>query len=78
MANEEQKRIWNEVNAPRFFGIQLGPAAAAFREAGDAAEPVRPTIEVELRAALGPFSGPRGVELPGMALLATASRDASG
>jgi hypothetical protein len=34
-------------------------------------------IEADLRAALVPFATPRGIELPAMALVATASRDAS-
>jgi SAM-dependent methyltransferase len=59
--------------------LQVGPAAAILREAGEsAADHVRERIERDLRAALAPFTGPRGVELPGAALLATAAKDAEG
>ena len=53
--------------------LQLGPAAAILREAGKAADPFREKVEADLREALAPFSGARGVELPAMALIATAS-----
>jgi len=57
--------------------LQLGPSAAILRDAGEATERLRPVIEADLRAALVPFATPRGIELPAMALVATASRDAS-
>ena len=58
--------------------LQLGPAAAILREAGKAADPFRENLEADLREALAPFTSVRGVELPAMALLATAAQDATG
>jgi len=66
------------VEAAALLLLQLGPAAAVLRDAGDAAKPLRPRIEADLRTALAPFLGPRGVELPAAAFIATAARDASG
>jgi SAM-dependent methyltransferase len=66
------------VEAATALLLQVGPTAAILRDAGDASARLRPKIEADLRAALAPYSGPRGVELPAMALLATASRDVSG
>jgi SAM-dependent methyltransferase len=66
------------VEAAAAFLLQVGPAAAILRDAADASASLRPRIEADLRAALVPFSGARGVELPALALLATASRDACG
>src|SRR5204862_42261 len=63
--------------APAPLLLQLGPSAAILRDAGEATERLRPVIEADLRAALVPFATPRGIELPAMALVATASRDAS-
>jgi len=55
------------------FLLRFGPAAAALREAGDAGERARPAVEAELREALAPWQGPRGVELPSAELLLSAS-----
>jgi SAM-dependent methyltransferase len=55
--------------------LQVGPAAAILRDAGEAGDRFRGRIEADLHTALAPFKGARGVELPAMALLATATRD---
>jgi SAM-dependent methyltransferase len=55
------------------FLLQVGPPSAILRAAGEAARPLLPRIEADLREALGPFSRPHGVELPAVALLATAA-----
>ena len=60
------------VEAAAVLLLQVGPAAAALRDAADA-ERLRPMIEADLRAALAPFTGPRGVELPATAFIATAA-----
>ena len=54
--------------------LQLGPAAAVLREAGDEGKRLQPAVAADLCDALAPWSGPRGVELPAAALLATAGR----
>ena len=75
------------MNLPYFAGatvedassllLQLGPAAAVLREAGEAGERLRPAIAADLREAVAPWLGQHGVELPAAALLATAVRPAS-
>jgi SAM-dependent methyltransferase len=55
--------------------LQLGPSATVLREAGEAAERLRPVIVADLCEALVPWAGPRGIELPATALLACAARE---
>ena len=75
------------LNLPYFAGatvedassllLQLGPAAAVLREAGEAGQRLRPAIAADLGEELAPWLRQRGVELPAAALLATAVRPAS-
>ena len=56
MANEEQRRIWNEVNAPRFFAIrdQLEESLGPFgRAAIDALAPVRGDSALDVGCGFG-------------------------
>jgi len=53
------------------FLLQIGPAAAALREAGRAGDPA---VREAIRAALLPFATPRGVRLGYAAWIATAQR----
>ncbi len=46
------------------FSLALGPAAEVLRLWGERVEEIRPTIEAEVREALGEFAGPDGVVAP--------------
>lgn len=66
-------RCGDTVDDAASFLLRFGPAAAALREAGEAGTAIRPTVEAVLRDALVRWAGPRGVELPSVALLVTAT-----
>jgi SAM-dependent methyltransferase len=56
------------------FALQIGPVAAALREAGDAGAAARERAAAAIRAALAPLAGPAGVRAGYAAWIATARR----
>ena len=56
------------------FVLQIGPVAAALREAGDAA---RAAAAADIHEAVTPFCSPQGVRMAGAAWIVTGRRESS-